>query len=373
MGQFDLFLFAGEQSGDLHGAALLQALKQQRPSLKVCGVGGPALRALDIHTCLWAEDFQVMGFSAVIKALPKLYKNFYCVRDFILDTQPEAVVLIDYPGFNLRLAKSLRAKGFKKKLIHYIAPTVWAWKKGRIAEMASTLDMLLTIYPFEPACFAHTNLSVPYVGNPLVAALQRYPYYADWRERAGFGDEDYIALFPGSRREEVQRNLPLQLGALKNFNHRYAISCAHPSLERLIRKFAGDDALVVPGELSYDLMRHARAAIAKSGTVTLELALHGCPTAVTYEISYFNYAVAKHLLRINLPHYCIANILLNETLFPEMIGSGLDPLQLSQNLRTLLEPESLMRTSEAAMRLRTLLGEEDANQKAAQLVGNLLA
>ena len=272
MGQFDLFLFAGEQSGDMHGASLLQALKRQKPSLKACGVGGPALRALDFHTCLSTEDFQVMGFSAVVKALPTLFRNFFYVRDFILDVQPEAVVLIDYPDFNIRLAAALRAKGFKKKLVHYIAPTVWAWKKKRIEQMAGTLDMLLTIYPFEPACFAHTDLPAPYVGNPLVAALQQYLYCADWKEKAGLGGEEYIAIFPGSRREEVQRNLPLHLAALKNFNLKYAISCAHPSLQSLIRKFAGEDALVVPGELSYDLMRHARAAIAKSGTVTLEAA-----------------------------------------------------------------------------------------------------
>ncbi len=152
------FIFAGEASGDLHGGPLVKALKQLNPASTITGVAGPAMRAQGVECLIPMEEFQVMGFSDVLAAFPKLWRQFHQVRDTILTTKPEVVILIDYPGFNLRLAKALRKKGFQGKIVQMICPTVWAWGKNRIHTMVNTLDLLLTIYPFEADCFANTSL-----------------------------------------------------------------------------------------------------------------------------------------------------------------------------------------------------------------------
>ena len=172
MKTYDIFIFAGEQSGDLHGAELLYALKQKEPNLQIMGVGGPKMRSQGIYSIEKMESFQVMGLSDVIKALPKLVFLFKNIRNTILKNNPKAVIFIDYPDFNMRMAKSLRKNGYTGKLIHYICPSVWAWRKGRIKDLAETLDLLLTIFPFEPQYFEKTPLKVEYVGNSLVKNIK---------------------------------------------------------------------------------------------------------------------------------------------------------------------------------------------------------
>lgn len=376
MNRPDLFLLAGEASGDLHGSNLLAALQKHAPGLKVTGVGGPLMRERGMPVLLPMEEFQVMGFSDVILSLPKLIKHFFKIRKFILEHQPKAVVFIDYPGFNLRLARSLRKMGFENRLIHYIAPTVWAWGKGRIETMAKNLDLLLTIFPFEAASFEKTSLPVQYVGNPLIASLKAHEYQPGWRDFCGLKKEsEIVAVFPGSRVGEIKRNFPLHLRAMsdlkKDFpNLQFAVSCNSKELQPLIHHLAQEHEftsfLLVDKNFSYELMREAKAAIAKSGTVTLELALHGCPAVVTYETSCFNYFIAKHIIKINLPHYCICNILLKETLFPEMIGIDLDPKELTDTMRSILRKSSLAK--DGSRRLAKLLGEANASENAAEAI-----
>ncbi len=172
----DLFVFAGEKSGDLHGEKLLEALRAKSPHLKIAGVGGPLMRSKGMQCILPMEEFQVMGFIDVFLSLPKLMRQFYFVAREILRLNPRIVVTIDYPGFNLRLARHLRKKGFKGKLVHFICPSVWAWGKKRIPLMAENLDMLLSILPFEKELFAHTELPVHFVGHPLSERMKAYPY-----------------------------------------------------------------------------------------------------------------------------------------------------------------------------------------------------
>lgn len=369
----DLFIFAGEASGDLHGSHLLQELYSLHPNLKVTGVGGPKMRSLPFECLMPTEEFQVMGFTDVLLSLPKLVRHFYTVRNFILEKQPKVVIFIDYPGFNLRMAKSLRKKGFKNKLVHYIAPTVWAWGKKRITHMANTLDLLLTIFPFENDSFNNTTLPVQYVGNPLMAELNKQRPQTNWKKQFAMPDH-FFALFPGSREGEIKRNLPLQLRAAKQFKMPFAISCAHPSLishiSKIAEQFELEDFYLIPEQYTYDLMKDAAFAISKSGTATLELALHGCPTVVTYQLSKLNYFLAKYIFKINLPHYCIANILLKETLFPEMIGLHLDPALLVKHARELQNKKAYVQHS--SNRLKSILTEENASLNAAKAIHHLL-
>ena len=167
----DLFIATGEMSGDLHGAKLIHELLALQPNLQIGAVAGPKMRELPITEFFPMESLRVMGFIDVFLALPKLARQFFAIRNQILKLNPKAVVFIDYPGLHLRLARSLRKKGFKGKLVHFICPTVWAWGKKRIPQMGKTLDLLLTLFPFEKKCFAHTKLPVQYVGHPLALSV----------------------------------------------------------------------------------------------------------------------------------------------------------------------------------------------------------
>lgn len=380
------FLFAGETSGDLHGSSLMQALRAKQSNSILCGVGGPRMRQAGLECFLQMESFQVMGFSDVIKSLPQLWKLFHEVRDFILTTQPDCVILIDYPGFNLRLARALRKYGFKGKLVQYICPTVWAHGKKRIDVLATHYDLLLTIYPFEAAYFAHTPLKVEYIGNPLAETIRTHAYQANWRTQMELPvDQDLIALFPGSRLGEIQRHIPQQLQIAAQLKQCYphlcfAISCAqeslHDKLFELLQKSPlrlNEDLYVTPPCSHYELMSNCKSALAKSGTVTLELALHSVPTVVHYDLSFFNHLFAKYILRLQLPHYCIVNILGNQSIFPESIGRGLSLTEIRKQLESVhFDSNQRLHIREACESLKGRLGNKLSHQCAAKAVEELM-
>ena len=319
-----LFLIAGEHSGDLHGSHLLRALQKEHAEAYFAGVGGPLMRGENLHCFLPMEEFQIMGFSGIVRHLPRVVNQFRQIRDHILGHEYDVVIFVDYPGFNLRMAHALRKRGYKGKLVQYICPSVWAWGKGRIEGMAKTLDLLITFFPFEPALFSHTNLPVIFCGHPLTESIERQP-------AALTPERPIVALFPGSRQREVQTLLPKQLQAGRMLQEKHpevilAVSESDPALSPLIQKAIQEsglkDVVIYDREHTYELMHKSRAAIAKSGTVTLELALHGVPSVVVYHVDWVNYLILRYAVKINLPYYCIVNILKNQQVFPEfMTGS----------------------------------------------------
>jgi lipid-A-disaccharide synthase len=367
----DLFIFAGEPSADLHGANLLKALRDVKPYIQVVGVGGPKMREEKLECFLPMEKFQVMGFVDVALAFPRLMRQFYQVRDAILKANPKVVVTIDYPEFNLRLARSLRKKGFKGKICHYICPSVWAWGKDRIQLLAKNYDLLMTILPFEKECFQHTGLRVEYVGHPLISTIPSPNFVSE---------ENLIALFPGSRKKEIERNFPIQVAVAKklvqDYPHlKFAISVAQPKFRKRIEKIAADlpHTSFVPSDQTRSLMQRAFVAIAKSGTVTLELGLHAIPTVVTYGISTLDTFLAKYVFRINLPHYCLVNIIGKKTVFPELIGPAFTEEALYSQVKNFLtNPSARSQCQEACQKVRSLLGSENASQKAASLLLSFL-
>jgi len=368
----DLFLFAGEPSADLHGEKLIRALLKQKPDLTIIGVGGPKMRDAGLKCLLPMEEFQVMGFIDVMIHLPSLLRKFFFIKRAVLNIQPKCVVTIDYPGFNLRMAKALRKAHFKGKLIHYICPSVWAWGKDRIDLMAKNLDLLLTIFPFEKKYFSHTSLCVEYVGNPLIKTIENYTYKSDFREKFQIPkDKRIIALFPGSRKKVIERNLPLQLKAAEAIvkNHpEYTIAISQPRHLPLFDEIT--NATLIPSEYTYELMHEAAVAIATSGTVTLELALHKTPTVVTYAVFSMDLFLAKQIFKINLPYYCIVNIIAEKQIFKELIG----PNFTFENL--LAATQNLLRAREQCIQgceeVKGILGEEDASKNAAQFIINKL-
>ncbi len=367
-----IFIFAGEPSGDLHGSHLVQTLKNLTKDFSFEGVAGPLMRKQDVRFDLKMEDFAVMGFSDVFFSLPSLIVKFYKVRNHILKTNPKAVILIDYPGFNLRLAKHLRKKGYAGKIIQYISPTVWAWGKKRIHHMVETLDLLLTIYPFEKDYFAETPLKVEYVGHPCFKKIEDHVYTPFEVQ-----NDHLIALFPGSRIGEIKRNLQKILKSLKVIKQnepktKFALSIANDSFKPTIHQMIAaanleaSDFIFVPKNKTYELMQSCRSAIAKSGTVTLELALHKKPTVVVYELSILNRFIAKYIMGLNLPFYCIVNILNKAEVFPELIEHEFTAENLSSHLSELhsdgIKRQACMDECEKVIQLLEI---DDPSKKAA--------
>lgn len=372
----DLFVFAGEKSADLHGEKLILSLRAKNPKLKISGVGGPRMRSAGMNCILKMEDFQVMGFIDVFRALPKLIRQFYFVADQIQKLKPKAVITIDYPGFNLRMAKHLKKRGFKGKLVHFICPSVWAWGKKRIPLMATNLDLLLSILPFEKEIFANTPLQVTFVGHPLSERIKTYTYKIPPIP----SDKKIIALFPGSRKKEIERNLCLQLDACRHLLTKHtdlhvALSVSDerflPYIQKIVQEkgWAKEEISLVPAEYSYELMKSAFLAIAKSGTVTLELAMHRVPTVVVYAVSRLDKIIAYDILRIRLPFYCLVNIIAQKEIFPELIGPRFTLENLTQKAEQLLtEPVRSATQSACDQLIRELSGRETSKEAAAAIL-----
>ncbi|MCI5052350.1 MAG: lipid-A-disaccharide synthase [Simkaniaceae bacterium] len=297
----DYFLFAGERSGDVLGADFIDSLEGS------CGgVGGPLMREKAFKNFIEMERFQAMGFIGLIRHLPRLIYLFHKVKRLILQMNPKNVVLIDYPGFNLRMAKALKKSGYRGRIIQYVCPSIWAWRKGRKQTMIENLDLLLTILPFEPELFKDTPLEARYVGHPL--AKKAMPPAAA---------KPILGLFPGSRKSEIARNLPIQLRVAERIREKW------PEVEVRISHVDEKERLK-PEE--------CQVALATSGTVILELALAGVPTVVNYAIRPLDEWIAKHLFQINLPFYSLPNIIMRAELFPEFYGSNLCENKLFSSL-----------------------------------------
>lgn len=372
-----LFIFAGERSGDLHGKEIIEHYHEKHPSLTISGVAGPLMRELSITCIEPMESFQVMGISDILVHFPRLISLFFRVRNHILKAQPEAVVLIDYPGFNLLLAKSLRKRGYYGKIYQVVCPTVWAWRKGRKKIMEETLDHLFCLFPFETAHFEDSSLNTSYVGNPVVHKIQNYPYSKAIPKE--LQEKKILTIFPGSRKKELLRNLPIQLSAAKQFCEKHpeytiALSLSSSSYKKIVEKITKSirmELVIFSHDYNYEMMRRSHLSLATSGTINLELGLHKVPTVVSYVLSPIDYFLAKHLFKINLPHYCIVNIILNKRAFPECYAHE----ATTENLVTHLEHLSVEAKNQECVQhceqLEKILGNEVAAKKIVETIGPL--
>lgn len=367
----DLFLFAGEASGDKLGAALTKKLLQKRPSLRIAGVGGKHMRQEGVYSLLKSESFQVMGFFDIFIALPRLAYLLWKVKKVILKTQPEVVVLIDYAEFNLLLAKRLRKSGYRGKIIQYVCPSIWAWRKKRKQTLEAYFDAVLCLFPFEPKLFSDSKLDAYFVGHPLVSQ-QRTPLNSA-------SEKQTLAIFPGSRKSVIKRNLPLQIAAIEKLGlqeqFQIEISCAHRSLLELLESITqGRYRITPPGDVQ-ELMQRAAYAISTSGTITLELALHKTPTVVTYKMHPLDIILARDVFKIILPHYCIVNIILEKSVFPELYGPMLSLESLTGAVGRLVHPSDAEREKihGALGELKDSMGSHDVDAEVASIVYSALS
>lgn len=347
-----LLVIAGEASGDLHGAELLRELKARRPDLRIIGIGGDGMAPYLDRQLAHVKDLGVVGFIEVIKHLPSLNKLFHRILDAADEESIQAALFIDYPGFNLRLAKALRKKMPAVKLHQYVCPQVWAWKKGRIPDLGRTLDTLYCLFDFEPVLFNGFPVEAIWVGNPLVETVKAEVSRESFFSRTGLDPaKPLVALLPGSREGEIQRLLP----PLAELARRWRADGRHgdvqwvlpvaPTLsEEMIQTHLHGTSIRAVRDLSYAARAYADAALVASGTATLETALLGTPFAIVYKLNPLTYLLAKSFVK--LPFFGLANVVAGRQVVEELVQGGVNPDSLSQVLQRLLDP-----TTSAAIRM----------------------
>lgn len=350
-----LYIIAGEASGDLHGANLVKALKNLNDDLEIRGWGGDRMAAEGVDITRHIRDLAFMGFSEVVMNLKTILGNIsYCKED-IRKFAPDAVILIDYPGFNLRIAPFAKKLGIK--VLYYISPQIWAWKSNRVHAIKKYVDEMYTILPFEEAFYARYDMNVQFVGHPLLDELKEYA------EKPAL-DSKTIALLPGSRKQEISKMLPIMLSMRSEFPEFQFKVAAAPSIDdSFYQKIAGDDiALVRNG--TYPLLASAKAALVTSGTATLECALIGTPEVVCYRGSFISYEIAKRL--VNLKFISLVNLIMDKEVVRELIQAELNKKNLHHELTKILgddEYRSQMQTSFKSM--KELLGGIGASARCA--------
>ncbi len=384
---FDLFVFAGETSGDVHGATILKRLKEAYPDIRITGVAGPRMREVGLSLFMPMENFQIMGYSDVFKNIFRLIHYFKKIRSYILKEKPKAVLFIDYPGFNLRMAKALRRRKFPNKLIHYICPTVWAHGKKRVFTLAQTLDLLLSIFPFEKQYFSQTKLKPTYIGHPLIEQTIGHKKNDAWKSNFSIPQEmPLIGVFPGSRSQEIKQNFPKILASCELFKERnpeygFVLSIVNPKLRALMEEFLkgsslkiGVDLFLLSSKENLQIMSHIRSALATSGTITFELGVMHVPTVVVYHLTKMNAWVVKHWIRLNLPYYCIVNIITKKHIFPELYYLDFIPQKVANTLETLSKNSYLRENSLRGCKemLAIMDSKKPPSELAAEEIGSLI-
>ena len=365
-----LLVIAGEDSGDLHGAELLRELKARRPDLRIVGVGGPRMTPYLDRKLADVQDLAVVGFVEVIRHLPRLNRLFKAILAAAKEEAISDALLIDYPGFNLRLAKALRRDLPAVRLHQYVCPQVWAWKQGRIPELGTVLDTLFCLFDFEPELFRGYPVDARFVGHPLVELVQpecnREAFFA---ETGLDPHRPLVALLPGSRRGEIQRLLPPMADLVRRWEQaRPEVQWVLPVAPTLDSEFVrgylqGAPVLLVQGR-TYAARAYADAALVASGTATLETALLGTPFAIIYRLNALTYQIAKRLVKV--PHFGLANVVARREVAPELLQDEVNPGRLGQELTRLLDPENARRLRAGLAEVRGHLGEPGAAARVAE-------
>ena len=370
------FLIAGEASGDMHAARLIEALRQRDADVTFAGLGGDKMQSAGCKLYQHYSKMAYMGYVAVLAHLGDIRRNMRIAEHALMSEQPNEVILIDYPGFNLRIAEFVRKHLPSTRITYYIPPKIWAWKRWRVHKIGKYCHRILGIFPFEPAFYAKYGYKCTYVGNPTAQAIA--DYLADNSRVDGKGEvsgSPYIALLPGSRKHEIQNCLPKMLAgtvmALRTFPdiHRIVVTTA-PGIEpAFYQQFLESYPMAELRSDTYEVVRHARAAVVNSGTATLETALLDCPQVAVYHLAGGVLLDIMRFFVLRIPNFTLVNILANRRLITEMLGRHFTPGSLSNELHRLLSDKYYVAgIREGYAEIRQLLGTNKAAETAAAII-----
>jgi lipid-A-disaccharide synthase len=325
------YIIAGEASGDLHGSNLIKEIKKLDAAANIRCWGGDMMEQAGATLVKHYRDLAFMGFIEVVKNLPVIFRNLKFCKEDILQFKPDVLVLIDYPGFNLRIAEWGKQQGFK--IVYYISPQVWAWKENRVKKIKLSVDKMLVILPFEKEFYKRWNYEVEYVGHPLAEVIDKAQLQTPAEK---FSDKPVIALLPGSRQQEILKKLPIMLEAGKYFPEYQFIVAKAPGqadefYETLLKPYSNVSS--VRNE-TYSLLMQSKAALVTSGTATLETALFGVPEVVCYKASNISFQIAKRLIKVK--YISLVNLIMDKLVVKELIQDDLNPENLQKELTDIL-------------------------------------
>ena len=363
------YIIAGEASGDLHGSNLIKEIYKNDPAASIRCWGGDKMQAAGATLVKHYRELAFMGFTEVLKNLGTIFKNLAFCKEDIKTFQPDTMILIDYPGFNLRIAKWAKAEHFK--IIYYISPQVWAWKENRVKMMKQCIDKMLVILPFEKDYYqTKWNWTVDYVGHPLVEVVEDYQD----AHPSNTTHTPTIALLPGSRKQEILKKLPIMLEQAKHFPEFQFVVAQAPGQEAsfyepMLKPYSNVSSVA---NQTYSLLMQSTAALVTSGTATLETALFGVPEVICYKGNVLSYQLAKRLIKIKF--IGLVNLIMDKEVVKELIQDELNEKNLTHELKQLLSnPEKQKQISEDYSKLKSLLSQGGhASTNAAKIIHEFL-
>ncbi|MCW7754209.1 lipid-A-disaccharide synthase [Desulfobotulus sp. H1] len=370
-----VMLVAGEASGDLHGAALIRAMKEKDPCIFFCGIGGDQMRRAGMRPVIDSAGLAVMGLTDVLASLPRIRRAYKTAELILTALRPDLLVLVDYPGFNLRLAEEARKKGIP--VLYYISPKVWAWRSSRVQKIAERVDKLALIFPFELSWFQERGVDqAVYVGNPL---MDQAPDFRELRPDDVVAESPVIGLLPGSRPGEIRRMLPTLCEAADLISEkipgaRFVLSAAPGTHLADIQAWAAASGApshmdVVSG--AYPVLDVADVVAAVSGTVTLEAALAGVPAVLVYRMSAISYAVARRVVRV--PYAGLANLIAGSEIMPELLQENATPEKVCEAVSELLLNAAYRRRHHRGLaEVRAALGGPGVAERTAELAFSMM-
>lgn len=358
-----IYLIAGEDSGDLHGANLIFALQKRVQNLQVRGVGGDKMQRAGMSLVAHVKDINFMGFVEVIKHLGTIRRLFRQVEKDIQTFQPDVVILIDYPGFNLRIAPFIKTLGIK--IVYYISPQLWAWKKGRVKKIQKWIDKMCVILPFEKDFYANEGVNVDFVGHPLLDEIKKQPI------KQKIDTSKTVALLPGSRSQEIQNMLPIMLKVAAKFPQYQFVIAGAPSktadfYEKIITEQGNLPNVSLKMNETYKVLTYADAALVTSGTATLETALFHVPQVVCYKGSFISYHIGKYLIQVKF--ISLVNLILGYKAVTELIQYDFTTEKLASELEKLFLPDIRQQILADYHSLQLKLGDVGASDRVADVV-----
>jgi len=352
------YIITGEQSGDMHAANLVNELKKNDTESIIRAWGGERLISEGVSLAKDIKETAFMGLWSVLKNLRSIKSNLNFCKQDILNFKADALILVDYPGFNLKIAEFAKKNGVK--VFYYISPKVWAWNKNRTLKIKKSVDHLLVIFPFEVDFYKKHGVEVTYVGNPLLDEIEKKNHSFSFKS-----SKPVIALLPGSRKQEIETILPKMLEVVESYpNYQFVIGATNTFSKKYYQSFIKERNVALVFNETYGLLSHAKAALVASGTATLETALFRVPQIVCYKTNWLTYIIAKTVIKIE--YLSLVNILLGKEIVKELIQKRLNKENLSRELNNLFVEKEMILTGYD--KLSTLLNKKGASKNAARFI-----